>query len=111
MAKINTISLNDTITIFTQSGSFDMYGQPASWAKTESPAAIFNATSSSRDNYKPDTDYDDVIYSLYEADQNSLIYKGSTTETDPTSLTTYEVEKVLPMKKLNQTIVGWKIWL
>ena len=111
MDYINTIPLNGTITAYTPTGLVDVYNKPTSYTKTEHNAAIFDARSETRDNYKKDTNYTTVIYVKDEVSDDALIFIGSTTETNPDSILTKEIQRYKKMKDVTQTIKGYKLWL
>ena len=111
MQYVNSIPLNGTITVYTPSGAVDMYNKPTSWTKSEVDAAIFKKTQHSRDNFQREVKYNNVVYTKDIIDKDSLIYLGTTTETDPESIGAVEVQDFSPMEDVFQVVRGYKIWL
>lgn len=114
MATINTIQLNSKISIFRDdiSQGYDLTGDPiAGEIKIESDAAIFDKSTVTQDNYQQTVEYDTVVYSKLEVQDEDLIHLSTTTSDTSSGIKTYTVQKVVAMKDVMQNTVGWKIWL
>ena len=111
MQYVNSIPLNGIITVYTPSGSVDIYNKPTSYTKSEINAAIFKKTSHSRDTFQRDVAYKNVIYTKDIIDKDALIFIGTTTETDPQEVLSMEIQEFSPMEDVTQTVVGYKLWL
>ena len=110
MQYVNSIPLNSTITVFTPSGNPDMYNN-YTYTKSEISAAIFKKTQHSRDDYQREVKYSHVVYTKDIIDKDSLIYIGTTSETDPESVGAVEIQDFSPMEDVFQIVRGYKIWL
>lgn len=110
MQYVNTIPLNGTITVFTPSGAGSI-DDPLTYSKSTVSAAIFQKTGYTRDDFKRETKYKNVVLTKDAVDENALIYLGTTAETDPTEVEAKEIKDFSPMEDVFQSIEGYKIWL
>ena len=110
MQYVNSIPLNSTITVYTPSGSPDIYGK-FTYTKSEVNAAVFKKTQHSRDNFQRETKYSHVIYTKDIVDKNSYIYLGTTAETDYKQVEAREIQEFSPMEDVFQSAIGYKIWV
>ena len=110
MQYVNSIPLNGTITVYTPSGSADMGGE-YTYTKSTVSAAIFRKSKASRDDFQKDYKYSHVILTKDVIDKRALIYLGTTSETDPLEVASKEIYDFSPMEDVNQTIIGYKLWL
>ena len=110
MQYVNSIALNGTITVYTRSGAGSI-DDPFTFSKSEVNAAIFKKTSHSRDNFQRDVKYKHVVFTKDIVSKDSLIYLGTTAETDPKEVLAQEIQEFSPMEDVTQTVIGYKLWL
>ena len=110
MQYVNSIALTGTITVFTPSGAGSI-DDPYTYSKSTVSAAIFKKTGYVRDDFKRETRYKNVVLTKDSVSEKALIYLGTTAETDPKEVEALEIKDFSPMETVNQSVIGYKIWL